>query len=128
MSRDKQDQVPGSGSNPFAALRGKFGAGAPADSPRTPAVEREQPPAPSVAQERITVRRERKGRGGKTVTVAEGPGLAGQDLEQLARDTARALGSGARVEDGTVVVQGDQTERWIAWLTQRGLRGVARGN
>jgi translation initiation factor 1 (eIF-1/SUI1) len=80
------------------------------------------------AHERIVVRRERKGHGGKAVTIAEGAGLAGHDVSALARDAAKALGTGARVEDGTLVVQGEQTDRLIAWLAGRGFTSVVRGN
>jgi translation initiation factor 1 len=76
----------------------------------------------------VTVRRERAGRGGKTVTVAEGPGLSGAKLEELAREAARAHGVGARVEDGTLVLQGDQAERLVVWLAARGFGNLARGN
>jgi len=78
--------------------------------------------------ERVTVRRERAGRGGKTVTLAEGPGLDGRDLEELAREAARAHGVGARVEGGALVLQGDQSERLAAWLAARGFARVERGN
>jgi translation initiation factor 1 len=78
--------------------------------------------------DRVTVRQERAGRGGKTVTIAEGPGLAGHDLESLARDISRGLGLGARLEDGLLVIQGDQRERLAVWLESRGFSGVARGN
>lgn len=74
------------------------------------------------------MRRERAGRGGKTVTLAEGPGLAGRDLEALARAAARALGLGARAEDGALVLQGDQSDRLAAWLGTRGFARVERGN
>jgi translation initiation factor 1 len=78
--------------------------------------------------ERVTVRRERAGRGGKTVTIAEGPGFTGRELEPLAREAARALGVGARVEGGALVLQGDQCERLAGWLSQRGFERVERGN
>jgi translation initiation factor 1 len=74
------------------------------------------------------VRRERKGHGGKAVTIAEGAGLAGRDVEALARDVKKALGTGARVEDGALVVQGEQTERLIAWLGKQGFASIVRGN
>jgi translation initiation factor 1 (eIF-1/SUI1) len=80
------------------------------------------------AHERIVVRRERKGHGGKAVTIAAGAGLDGQDLTVLAREAAKALGAGARVEDGALVVQGEQTERLIAWLASRGFKSIVRGN
>jgi translation initiation factor 1 (eIF-1/SUI1) len=62
------------------------------------------------------------------VTIAKGAGLADRDVEQLAREAAKALGAGARVEDGALVVQGEQTERLIAWLTSRGFQSLVRGN
>jgi len=106
--------------------------------PALPAAARPAPPSAPLsapgkkpgprAAERVTVRRERAGRGGKTVTMAEGPGLAGADLEALAREAARALGVGARVEQRSLVVQGDQAERLQAWLEGRGFGSVARGN
>jgi len=84
------------------------------------------------AEERVSVRRERAGRGGKIVTIAEGPGLAASDLDALAREAARALGVGARIElvheARALVVQGDQSERLSTWLAARGFRSLSRGN
>ena len=74
----------------------------------------------------LVVRREKKGRGGKTVTRISG--LGDQDLPALARDLKRALGCGATVEEGDVLVQGAQVERAAAWLEQRFGRTVVRGN
>lgn len=118
--------------NPFAAL--KPDGGAPRSS-LVPAPERadaaragaDAPRAPGTPSG-IVVRREKKGRGGKGVTIAEGAGLAEADLEGLAREAARALGTGARAVDGSLVVQGEQVERVIALLTSHGLGPIARGN
>lgn len=110
--------------NPFAALKDKLGA-----LPQGPAPAATPSEAPTrVYAGRVSVRRERAGRGGKAVTVAEGPGLSGQPLEKLAKELAKALGTGARVESTTLVVQGDQPERVVAWLRDRGFAQVARGN
>ena len=110
--------------NPFAALGGerREPTAMPAAQPPTHATDA------SSTRERVTVRQERAGRGGKTVTIVEGPALAGRDLDSLAREIATAHGVGARVEDASVVVQGDQRERLVAWLTARGFAFVARGN
>lgn len=85
-------------------------------------------PATASARARITVRIERTGRGGKTVTIAEGPGLAGRKLEPLAREIARGMGTGARVESSAIVVQGDQRERLVPWLVAHGFAGAVAGN
>jgi translation initiation factor 1 len=116
--------------NPFEALREKLGASLPRaiESHGSGTAKVTRPGTPVVVHERVTVRRERAGRGGKTVTVAEGPGLAGKKLEELATEAARALGVGARAEQGTLVLQGDQSERLAAWLAARGFGSVVRGN
>ncbi len=73
---------------------------------------------------------ERKGRGGKTVTIAswrEGARPAIATVEGLARELSRRLGSRARVEDGAIVVQGELVERLAGILeSEHGVR-VTRG-
>lgn len=107
--------------SPFASLKGTVEgtAGVPPAAPDPPP---EAGAAPS-GSGRIEVRRERKGRGGKTVTLVSW--LAGAPdqgaLAALARQLASALGAGARVEDGgAITVQGDQVERTIEALVARG--------
>lgn len=114
--------------NPFAALRPQSSISA--ESTPAPVLRDAAPDVrcPSISSERIVVRRERKGRGGKGVTIAEGAGLTANDLPEVAREAARALGTGARVEKGALVVQGEQSERLIAWLVSRGFKSVVRGN
>lgn len=97
---------------------------------RAPARATGTPPkaAAILPRERVTVRMERTGRGGKTVTIAEGPALAGLPLEALARDIARGMGTGARAKDGAIVVQGDQRDRLVTWLGERSFPGAVAGN
>lgn len=86
------------------------------------------PPAggPLLADCRLRVRHERKGRGGKIVTLVEGLEPLGADArEDLARRLRKALGCGAVVEGETVVVQGDQRPRVAEWLTDAGAKRVA---
>lgn len=89
------------------------------DAAATPA--RPRPAAPG----KVVLRRERKGRGGRTVTLVEG---LGGDLEQQARALRKSLGCGARVEGGQVVVQGDVGDRIEAWLRAQGVTRIVRGN
>lgn len=129
MKRDtgESDPMPKSGGathRSLSGLRAAFqGRELPSGPDAAPPAESE-PKAPG----RVIVRRERSGRGGKTVTLAEGPGLQGRKLEPLAREIAHALGAGARVEQNAIVVQGDQSDRLIAWLTKNGFGSITRGN
>jgi translation initiation factor 1 (eIF-1/SUI1) len=74
---------------------------------------REKPP-----KQKFHIHHERKGRGGKTVTLIGG--LAGSPgyLQDLAKQLRRAMGCGASVEGNTVVLQGDHQERAAAWLAE----------
>lgn len=77
---------------------------------------------------KIVLSRERKGRGGRTVTLLSAPGLPAADLERLARALRKALGCGSAVEEGKVVVQGDIAPRVRAWLEEHGATKVIQGN
>jgi translation initiation factor 1 len=101
------------------------------DAPSAPS-----PPPPAVTSaamdfggaRKLVVRRERKGRGGKTATVVEGLRVSASALERMARELRRALGCGASVEDGCLVVQGDQATRVERWLVEHGAPKVVIGN
>ena len=77
---------------------------------------------------KVVVRRQRKGHGGKTVTVVEGVILPAASLELLAQQMRKALGCGSWVEEGHIVLQGDRAPAAEAWLRQHGAPHVVRGN
>ncbi|MFN7132545.1 MAG: translation initiation factor, partial [Myxococcales bacterium] len=94
----------------------------------------ELPPGPAQAAPpepkgpaRAVVRMERKGRGGKEVTVVEQLGLPAKELEKWLKDLKGALGCGGTVEEGALVLQGDQRERLEALLIRRGVKKVSVG-
>jgi translation initiation factor 1 len=68
----------------------------------------------------VRVRRETGGRGGKTVTAIHGVPLAGDALQKLAGDLKRLCGSGGSAKDGVIEIQGDQRDKVVAALEQRG--------
>jgi translation initiation factor 1 len=77
---------------------------------------------------KLVVRRERKGHGGKTVTVIEGLKLSSTHLETVARTLRKTLGCGSRVENGCVLLQGDLATAAEAWLRAHGATQVVQGN
>jgi translation initiation factor 1 len=68
----------------------------------------------------VRVRRESKGRGGKTVTAISGVPLDDRALEELAGELKRRCGTGGTAKDGLIVIQGDHVEPLIAELRKRG--------
>lgn len=77
---------------------------------------------------RIVVRRERKGHGGKTATRIEGIAGSTRELEATLRELKRALGCGATLDGGDIVIQGAPGERLVAFLEGRGARKVVVGS
>ncbi|WP_027714676.1 translation initiation factor Sui1 [Desulfuromonas sp. TF] len=68
----------------------------------------------------VRVRRESKGRGGKTVTVVVGVPLAGEALRSLAGELKRRCGTGGTVKEGNIEIQGDHADLLVAELQKRG--------
>ena len=68
----------------------------------------------------IRVRREVKGRKGKTVTIITGVAVNHNELKELATALKRSCGSGGSVKDGTIIIQGDQRDKVISELQRRG--------
>ena len=77
-------------------------------------------------QGRLSLQVQRKGRGGKTVTLLQGIDAPSAALKQLARKLGRALGAGARIEGDVIVIQGDARDRAYAWLTAQGVQKISR--
>ena len=65
----------------------------------------------------VRVTRDRKGRGGKTVTVITGIPASDETLAALAQQLKRLCGSGGTIKDGTIEIQGDHCDKVMAKLT-----------
>ena len=68
----------------------------------------------------VRLMRDRKGRGGKTVTVISGvPGNAAA-LSTLAQQLKKLCGSGGTIKDGVIEIQGDHCDKVQAKLVELG--------
>ena len=70
----------------------------------------------------VRVMRDRKHRGGKTVTVIAGVRGSDADLGALAQQLKKLCGSGGTLKDGTIEIQGDHCEKVIARLADLGYK------
>src|SRR5213592_4905599 len=66
------------------------------------------------------LRMEKKGRGGKTVTVVDGLPRNAAFLHALSQELKRACGTGGAVQDGAVELQGDLRDRVRDFLQKKG--------
>ena len=75
----------------------------------------------------VRIRRESKGRGGKTVTVIVGVPLNDEAVRNLAAELKRRCGTGGTVKEGVIEIQGDHRELIMAELAARGYKVKAAG-
>lgn len=83
-------------------------------------------PSPSVKKGRVDLRREKGGRGGKTVTV-----LAGIDNPEERKDLLKTLqkhcGTGGTIKGELIEIQGDKRDEMAELLKTEGYRVVLSG-
>jgi translation initiation factor 1 len=124
--KKKLDTSEGQGltSNPFAQLAG-LGETLPSGTARLePKVESSSGAGGPKTASRAVVRYQRKGRGGKEVTLIEKLDLAEEVLLSWCSELKKSLGCGGHVEGSDIVLAGDQRERLPELLRARGARQV----
>ena len=70
----------------------------------------------------VRLLRDRKGRGGKIVTVITGVRGAPAHIEELATALKRQCGTGGAVKDGQIEIQGDHRDRLAVILAELGYK------
>ncbi len=86
--------------------------------------EEEEPATLPKDGQRLRVSVERKGRGGKTVTVVKGFIGTEADLKGLGRTLKTKCGAGGGVKDGEIIIQGERKERITELLRAEGYADV----
>lgn len=85
--------------------------------------DQQQPAQPKRKNDGIVrVMRDRKQRGGKTVTVIDGVPGGDAELTTLAQQLKKLCGSGGTVKDGNIEIQGDHCDKVITKLTALGFK------
>ena len=132
MGKKKKEFVsaerPAFRNNPFAALE-NFKA-PPSAHPEVKTVvvseTKQNAPLADTWPSKLVLRRERKGRGGKTVTCLSG--VEPVRREEIAKQMKKALGCGATLEGDEIVLLGSLVDRAADWLEAQGATQVVRGN
>lgn len=117
------------GSNPFSSLDG---SGLPEALPKS---TREVKVLVKIEDqslgngERLEVRREKSGRGGKTVTTIRGipPGLGKDKRDRLLKNLKNSLGTGGTWSGQDMELQGDRRTEIMEWMRAMGFRPVLAG-
>lgn len=75
----------------------------------------------------VKVRRETKGRGGKTVTTVSGLAMNIDQLRDLLSDLKRRIGTGGAEKDGILEIQGDHCDAILQELAKRSIKAKRAG-
>lgn len=92
----------------------------PGDTRKDKAVEKTVRKDGRPVQQKVTVRLERKGRGGKSVTVIEGLQMQQKERNALLNQLKSRFGTGGTVRDVSVEIQGDHCDALMAVLGKMG--------
>jgi len=68
----------------------------------------------------IRIKREKKGRKGKTVTTISGFQEGKYELKKIAKDLKNKCGSGGSIKDGIIIIQGDHRQTIQSELQKQG--------
>ncbi|MDY5968833.1 MAG: translation initiation factor [Bacteroidales bacterium] len=75
-----------------------------------------------LSRQRLHIAFEKKGRGGKQVTLVKGFVGTAEDLETLSKLLKSRCGVGGSAKDGEILIQGDQREKVLAILAEEGYK------
>ena len=110
--------------NPFGALAHLRPDPKP-DPPKETASPKPSTEPRAVTVPRAVVRMERKGRGGKDVTILEQINLNPTLRQRWLKELKAALGCGGVIEGDSIVLQGDHRKRLPDLLAKMGVRKIS---
>jgi translation initiation factor 1 len=79
-------------------------------------------------KQKIRVLLERKGRGGKEVTLLEGFVGTDAEKEELIKILKSHIGTGGGYKEGELILQGDHRDKTVKFLIAKGYTNTKRGN
>ncbi|MET0242446.1 MAG: translation initiation factor [Flavitalea sp.] len=82
--------------------------------------QREEAETLAPAKQMLRIRLDTKQRAGKAVTLVQDFVGTADDLEDLGKKLKGFCGTGGSVKDGLIIVQGDNRDKILQWLTKNG--------
>ncbi len=75
----------------------------------------------------VRIHRQRKGRGGKCVSIVTGLELPEAELKEILKQWKQRLGTGGAIRQGCIEIQGDRREQLLALLRDAGYSAKISG-
>lgn len=88
---------------------------------------KKEAPKLAATNKTVYVERDRKGRGGKTVTVISNLQLPDTEMDVLLKKLKTQCGAGGAVKEGNLEIQGDHRDKIIAYLQKEGHQVKQKG-
>jgi translation initiation factor 1 len=79
------------------------------------------------AKQGIRIRRESKGRGGKTVSIVDGLPLSEKEMKTLLKKLKAQLGTGGALKNGVLEIQGEHRDKLLQLLEKEGYQAKLSG-
>jgi len=74
----------------------------------------------------VRVHLEKKHRGGKTASIIKGLKVHQTELKRIAKEIKQLCGVGGTCKDGEIIIQGEQRDKIIKYLTELGCKDVKK--
>lgn len=81
-----------------------------------------KPESAAPQDQTLRISREKKGRGGKEVTVIMDLDLTAADMKKLAKRLKKKCGAGGAIKEGSIEIQGDNREKVAEELQKLGYK------
>lgn len=91
-----------------------------------PVMPDDETQSPDLAKMQVRVHIERKHRGGKEVSIVKGITLVSDALESIAKELKTKCGVGGVVKDGDIIIQGNNRDKIIHILLEKGFKNIKK--
>jgi len=99
--------------------------GDPENAPEMPE-EMEKPKNHFIAKSTIRVHLEKKGRGGKPVSIVRGLEMTNTMMKDIEKKLKSLCGVGGTQKNGEIILQGDQRDKIIKYLVSQGATDIKK--
>lgn len=99
--------------------------GNPENAPEMPK-EKLKGPDIFIAESTIRVHLEKKGRGGKSVSIVRGLKMTNAMMKDIEKALKSHCGVGGSQKNGEIIIQGDQRDKIIKYLEGRGAKNIKK--
>ena len=99
--------------------------GNPENAPEMPE-EKQKPKNHFIAKSTIRIHLEKKGRGGKPVSIIKGLEMTNTMMKDIEKKLKSLCGVGGTQKDGEIIIQGDKRDKIIEYLKSQGATNIKK--